>query len=214
MEVLFAESHGTLEQINTLFMQLERHLGHEDETQIEDTIQKKLDDLNKTFERLEIYVMKEPPTKRQGSRLKLNQMKYDSNHLGASLKNFQRRRYAREREKSEREDLLNRRFTTNSNEDTSINIDYSLQHHSRLEGAHRGIDDMLDQGHHILGNLRDQRETLKRTRTKMLSFMNTLGISNTVMNLIERRSFQDKYVLYGGMLVTLSIMFLVYMYFL
>jgi hypothetical protein len=47
MEGLFAESHGTLEQINTLFIQLERHLGHPDEVQIEDTIQKKLDDLNK-----------------------------------------------------------------------------------------------------------------------------------------------------------------------
>ncbi len=31
MEVLFAQSHGTLEQINTLFIQLERHLGHADE---------------------------------------------------------------------------------------------------------------------------------------------------------------------------------------
>jgi len=213
MESLFAESHGTLEQINTLFIQLERHVGHPDEVQIEDTIHKKLEELNKVFERVEIYVMKEPPARRQGSRLKLNQMKYDASHLNASLKTFQRRRYARDREHTEREDLLNRRFTTNSSEDTSISMDYSLQHNTRLENANRGLDDMLDQGHNILGNLRDQRETLKRTRTKMLNFLNTLGLSNSVMNLIERRAYQDKFVLYGGMLVTISVMFLIYMYF-
>jgi hypothetical protein len=47
MDALFVECHGTLEQINTLFVQLERHIGHPDEIPIEDTIQKKLDDLNK-----------------------------------------------------------------------------------------------------------------------------------------------------------------------
>lgn len=72
---------------------------------------------------------------------------------------------------------------------------------------------MLDHGHSVLGNLRDQREMLKRTRTRMLNFLNTLGLSNSVMNLIERRAYQDKFVLYGGMLVTISVMFLVYMYF-
>jgi Golgi SNAP receptor complex protein 2 len=47
----------------------------------------------------------------------------------------------------------------------------------------------------------------------MLNFLNTLGLSNTVMNFIERRAYQDKFVLYGGMIVTVSIMFLLYMYF-
>lgn len=47
MEPLFAEAHGTLEQISTLFMQLERHLGHADEVQIEETIQKKLEEIQK-----------------------------------------------------------------------------------------------------------------------------------------------------------------------
>jgi len=47
MEALFIECHGTLEQISTLFVQLERHLGHPDEIGIEETIQKKLDDLSK-----------------------------------------------------------------------------------------------------------------------------------------------------------------------
>lgn len=39
-----------------------------------------------------------------------------------------------------------------------------------------------------------------------------LGLSNTVMRLIEKRAFQDKYFMIGGMLVTCIIMFLVVQY--
>lgn len=46
MEALFLESHGVLEQINSLFVQLERHQGHPDEVQIEETIDRKIKELN------------------------------------------------------------------------------------------------------------------------------------------------------------------------
>ena len=40
-----------------------------------------------------------------------------------------------------------------------------------------------------------------------------LGMSNTVMRLIERRSTGDKYILIGGMVVTCVVMFLVVKFF-
>lgn len=51
---------------------------------------------------------------------------------------------------------------------------------------------------------------MKGVRKKMLNFAQTLGMSNTVMRLIERRTAQDKYILFGGMIVTLIIMFILY----
>lgn len=39
-----------------------------------------------------------------------------------------------------------------------------------------------------------------------------LGLSNTVMRLIEKRAFQDKYFMIGGMILTCVIMFLVVQY--
>jgi Golgi SNAP receptor complex protein 2 len=82
-----------------------------------------------------------------------------------------------------------------------------------FQNAHRGIDDMLSQGSNILNNLRDQGAVLKRTKKRILDFTNSLGLSNTVMQLIERRAYQDKYILYGGMLLTLTIIFFIYLYF-
>jgi len=214
MESVFAEAHGVLEQVGSAFVQLERHIGHPDEIAIEDTIKKRLEGLTTTFDRLEVYVLKEHPSKRQASRLRLNQMKYDASHLNSSLKSFQTKRFRRERERTDREDLLSRRFTTNDATSINMNIDHSIQHHSSLQNAHHGIDDILSQGYQILGNLQDQKSMLKRTKTRLLNFTNTLGLSNTVMQFIERRAFQDKFILYGGMLLTITIIFFIYMYFL
>ena len=48
-----------------------------------------------------------------------------------------------------------------SEDDTRISIDPSLHHHQRLEEANRGLDNILSHGADILGNLKDQRFTLK-----------------------------------------------------
>jgi len=214
MESMFAETHGVIEEINGLFVQYERSLNHPEVSEIESTISNKLDGLNKNFDRLEVYIMKEQPNRRQAPRLKLNQLKYDVQHLTASLRIFKNKRFQKERELVEREELLSRRHTANTQAPaTSIYIDGSMQHNTSLQNASRGIDDLLGQGYEALTNLRGQREMLKATRTKMLNFLNTLGLSNTVMNLIERRASQDKFVLFAGMLITLSIMFFIYMYF-
>ena len=47
----------------------------------------------------------------------------------------------------------------------------------------------------------------------MLDIANVLGMSNTVMRLVERRSEGDKWVLFGGMAVTCFVMYLVIRYF-
>ena len=121
-------------------------------------------------------------------------------------------RYQREEEDREREALMSRRFTANDSADTSIMIDAALQHNNAMHSAHRGVDDMLSSGSAILGNLREQRSTLKGAQKKILDVMNYLGLSNTVLRLIEKRAHQDKFILYGGMILCCVIMFLVWKY--
>lgn len=50
------------------------------------------------------------------------------------------------------------------------------------------------------------------TQKKILDIANMLGLSNTVMRLIEKRAFQDKYFMIGGMLLTCALMFLAVQY--
>ena len=120
-------------------------------------------------------------------------------------------RYQREQSDLERDALLSRRFERND-ADTSIAIDAALQHNSKLNNANREMDNLLGHGTSILSNLKDQRLTLKNAHKKILDIANTLGLSNTVMRFIERRTTQDKYILYIGMFVTCVIMFLAWKY--
>lgn len=46
----------------------------------------------------------------------MDQLKYDVQHLRTALQNFQHRRYAREAQDREREELMSRTFTTNASQ--------------------------------------------------------------------------------------------------
>lgn len=71
---------------------------------------------------------------------------------------------------------------------------------------------MIFTGSSALDNLREQRMTLKGTQRRILDVANTLGLSNTTMRLIENRVRQDKYILFGGMFITLTVILLVIYY--
>lgn len=121
-------------------------------------------------------------------------------------------RYLLEQQERDREELMSRTFATND-QDTAIQIDHAVQHHDRLAFSNKEMENMLLSGHSVLENLKTQRLTLKGAQRKILDLANTLGLSNTVMRLIERRTYQDKFILYGGMILTLVIMFLIWKYF-
>lgn len=65
------------------------------------------------------------------------------------------------------------------------------------------LDDFLERGKMVLGDLSEQRELLKSTRKKIYSVANTLGVSNDTIRMVERRAKQDKKIFYGGILVML-----------
>jgi len=71
---------------------------------------------------------------------------------------------------------------------------------------------MIFTGSTTLESLRDQRATLKGTQRRILDVANTLGLSNTTMRLIENRVKQDKFILFGGMALVLTIILVVYIY--
>ncbi|KAM6399326.1 Golgi SNAP receptor complex member 2 isoform 2-T2 [Rhynochetos jubatus] len=161
---------GLYHQTNKQVHEVQSYMGHLETSDkesvhlVENEIQARIDNIFSNLERLEILSSKEPPNKRQNAKLRVDQLKYDVQHLQTALRNFQHRRYIREQQERQREELLARTFTTN--------------------GTHK----------------------------KILDVANMLGLSNTVMRLIEKRAFQDKYFLIGGIILTCVTMFLVVQY--
>ncbi|XP_003222468.1 Golgi SNAP receptor complex member 2 isoform X1 [Anolis carolinensis] len=210
MEALYHQTNKQVHEVQSYMGRLET-TDKQSVHLVENEIQARIDRIFSNLERLEIFCNKEPPSKRQNAKLRVDQLKYDIQHLQTALRNFQHRRYTREQQERQREELLAQTFTTNDS-DTTIPIDETLQFNESLQNAHRGMDDLLGSGNSILQGLRDQRVTLKGTHKKIMDLANMLGLSNTVMRLIEKRAFQDKYFMIGGMLVTCVVMFLVVQY--
>jgi len=183
----------------------------------------RIEQIIRNSERLDVLVQKEPAAgnRRLNAKVKVDQLKSDVRHVQSSFQSLKARQWQREREMRDRDQLLKMRFTTNeaaakanaTDSSTSVLIDRAIEHNDRLTRSNRAVDDLLGQGSVMLESLRNQRETIKGFRRKMIDVANVLGMSGTVMRLIERRQEGDKWVLYGGMIITCIIMYLVIRYF-
>lgn len=146
-------------------------------------------------------------------RMRIDQLKYDVRHFQNSLQQYQEKQIRYEKELMKREQLLSHRFTAN-NPETCIDFTYDHQNNliPPMGNAHKGVDEMLDTGNHIMDSLLQQRNTLKGAHRRLITIGSTLGLSNHTMKLIGRRLTEDKYIMYGGMFLTIIII-LVVMYF-
>ncbi|KAL2295182.1 hypothetical protein Nmel_018339 [Mimus melanotis] len=112
---------GLYQQTNKQVHEVQSYMGHLETSDkesvhlVENEIQARIDNIFSNLERLEILSSKEPPNKRQSAKLRVDQLKYDVQHLQTALRNFQQRRYLREQQERQREELLARTFTTNVN---------------------------------------------------------------------------------------------------
>jgi Golgi SNAP receptor complex protein 2 len=74
------------------------------------------------------------------------------------------------------------------------------------------LDEFLDRGRAVLGDLGQQREVLKGTQRRLYTVANTLGISGDTIRMVERRAKQDKFVFWGGVVVFFGFCWLVVHY--
>ncbi|KAF2639633.1 protein transport protein BOS1 [Massarina eburnea CBS 473.64] len=84
--------------------------------------------------------------------------------------------------------------------------DYNRESHafretSFLDQTSSQLDEFLDRGRAVLGDLGDQREMLKGTQKRLYNAANTLGISGDTIRMVERRAKQDKWIFWAGVAV-------------
>jgi len=228
MESLYHSTNRSLREAQDMMLSLESLAYKADDgggefNAVQREVQRRVEQIDRDCQRLEILANKEPVTRRQNAKIRVEQLKQDVRHLQVAMRSVAMKHGSRMQEDRNREQLLTMRFTTNAasnspmgaaangGSDTSLLIDSALNHRNALDQSTRGVDDLLDQGHAMLETLRDQRETyLKGFQRKMKDVAATVGMSTTVMGLVQRRQEGDKYVLFGGMLATCVVMLLVY----
>lgn len=118
------------------------------------------------------------------------------------------------REEEQRNRLLSVKQGTRRSMATTSQLDdltYLHQEGQALQRSHRVVDELIELGSTIKSTLMQQRITLKAIRRKVLDLATTLGVSHSVIRMIEQRNFIDKIIVYTGMIFTLLLLaFLVY----
>ena len=91
MESLYHQTNKQMHDIHARLNRLER--ANIDEAHlVENEVQDIIDQVFTKCDRLDILVNKEPPTRRSTAKLKVDQLKYDCQHMQSALRNMQHRR--------------------------------------------------------------------------------------------------------------------------
>ena len=79
-----------------------------------------------------------------------------------------------------------------------------------LASSSNMVNDLLSSGQASLSSLVGQRQRMRWVNRKMLDIGNKIGLSTSTMRMIERRDVTDAYLVFGGMIVTLLVIYFLY----
>ncbi|KAK1296500.1 Membrin-11 [Acorus calamus] len=124
----------------------------------------------------------------------------EADSLKKNLDSYLLRHQKRLMEAKERAELLER---MNGDSSHILRIfDDEAQAMQSARNSRVMIDEAYNTGVAILSKYAEQRDRLKRAQRKALDVLNTVGLSNSVLKLIERRHRLDKWIVYVGMVFT------------
>mmetsp|Transcript_9035 Transcript_9035/g.12420 ORF Transcript_9035/g.12420 Transcript_9035/m.12420 type:complete len:215 (-) Transcript_9035:30-674(-) len=197
---LLLEIRDELEQIET---------GQDTSVFIEGRISANLNNLARLTEHLEGLVLKQSPAKRELWRIKVKQLSEECKSLRTSLANFMNEKYKQKKLEEERAQLFERKSKHQQDND---GLRMQVRESESLDRASRNARDIEDAGYSILSGIGQQNEKLKDIQKRLYDIGMTLGLSKSIMRVIERRQTQEKIILFGGMATTLLIIFLLWYY--
>jgi len=105
----------------------------------------------------------------------------------------------------ERDELIHRRKATNRNSGGDLNA--LVDEGASLGRSIADVADILETGSASLGELKAQRARMTGVQKMLMDMGDTLGISSSVMRIVQRRDVTDRYIVYGGIILTLIIMY-------
>ncbi|KAJ7976429.1 Membrin [Quillaja saponaria] len=138
---------------------------------------------------------------------KVEQVAEEAGSLRESLDKYFLRNQKRMQEAKERADLLGR--ANGDNAHVLRIFDEEAQAMLSVGNSARELASSTALGEAILSSLSGNRERLKSAQRKALDVLNTVGLSNSVLRLIERRNRVDQWIKYLGILLTVIIVLII-----
>lgn len=144
--------------------------------------------------------MRENANKRDVWKRKVEAVSEEVHVLRMSLDKWGSREQRRLAEQQEREELLSR---ADAGRRVKQEMDEEAQMAGSVQRSKRAIEEIYEQGNNILVSMAGSREKLKRAHRRVLDVINSVGLGETLLKLIEKRQKTDAWILYGGIILTL-----------
>lgn len=114
------------------------------------------------------------------------------------------------RQRRERDELLARRRRIRNGGDHADEMQQLSEEADSLATSSGMVNELLASGQASLSSLVGQRQRMRWVNRKMLDIGNKIGLSNSTMRMIERRDATDAYLVFGGMIITLLVIYFLY----
>ena len=92
----------------------------------------------------------------------------------------------------------------------AVAVDVLLEERRSLSNANYMVDEISAVAGSLIGNLQEQGSTMKAAHRKVLDLRSSLGLSNSLMRMIQRRTLGDTIIVYGGIAVILVLVGLIF----
>lgn len=165
-----------------------------------------LQEVSIRLEDFEKQIQKETKAKKDDFRRRLQHLKSTHSHIKESLDNLIRRKGLSNYE-GQRAQLL-----AGARSKPSDDLALEMAENGSLVRSSRMVNEYLTMGQETLQDLVSQRERLKSIQRKAFDMLNYLGVSNTLMKGVEQRDVVDRWIVIGGMIFILILLYLVWRY--
>ncbi|EED95273.1 predicted protein [Thalassiosira pseudonana CCMP1335] len=169
-----------------------------------------LDELSRQLDLMENLTNKETPAQREIWKRKILELREDAQSIRNQGNHYDRMVSAGIRQRKERDELLARRRRNRGNGGDADEMQQLSEEADSLATSHGMMNDLLSSGQASLSNLVGQRQRMRWVNRKMLDIGNKIGLSNSTMRMIERRDATDAWLVFGGMIVTLLVIYFLY----
>jgi len=87
-----------------------------------------------------------------------------------------------------------------------------MQEGESLTRSNKMVDDIEQIGISVRDSIFSQNDQIQGMKNKLTDVFQTLGLSNSLVKVIQRRQFGDKVIVYSGMVLTLLLIVFLYFY--
>ena len=171
-----------------------------------------LDELQRQLGIIEQLLSRETPAQREIWRRKILELQEDASSIRRQGEYYHRMVNSNLRVQREREELLTRRRRRKKDGfgDSELGIQDLAEESTSLASSQNMVGELLMSGQAQLNSLIDQRRRMRGAKRMVLNIGNTIGLSNSTMRMIERRDENDVKLVLAGMVLTLLVIYFVW----